>query len=568
MRPARTLRLLLLTALLVGPALAGCLAPAATETPVTPAARAAAPGVGINESLLTQPLFEALPKIPEYVTVTVDGIKLYVEVYLPDGPGPWPAILIHSPYRSHGRNGDVDEEPRFREYFVPRGYAVVLGDVRGTGYSEGCQNMMGAKEQQDAYDLVEWIAAQPWSDGKVGMYGVSYVGTTPSEAAIMNPPHLVTIVPVAGVTNQWRNMYQNGVPYLFRFYPLTYELTTGATPPTNVGQGPAWAANVASGACEQEETLEHVSPGTYEKGVYDDYWHERNFTTRVKNINASVFYNQGFTDRAVNPMEAIYWFNEIEAPKKAFLGQWAHRTPDREDWQNALHAWFDYWLKGIDNGIMDTPTVEVMLNDDTVRVDTEWPPTTATPWTLYLSPGELLPEAPTEGSETYVHDPAGPGAADLLPEGLAPTLLPNGLQYVTEPLANTTHLAGSALMHMTVSVDAPNTYLLCSLYDVDGDTWTEVAEGWMNAHLWKRFDESNPLTPGEKYTMTWKFEPREYLFKEGHRIGLRIHGHDPRVFPFDEPRTENTVYYGGDAPTALELPLLHGAELHPRPKGV
>lgn len=556
--------------LAAGFALAGCLAPALEPASVE---AAGLPGAGIDASKLTTAQFSPLPKTIEGIAASLDGIRLHAEIYLPDGPGPWPTILVMSPYhfldRAFTADADADLEGSLREHYVPRGYAVVTVDVRGTGNSEGCMDMMGAKEQQDAADAVEWIASQPWSDGKVGMFGISYVGTTPSEAAIMAAPHLVTFVPVAGVTNQWRNTFQNGVPYAGRSYPLTYEVLVGAPPPLDVARGPAWAANVAAAACDQEQAAAAMAPGTYEMGVYDAYWAERNFTVKAKDVKAAIFYNQGFTDRAVNPMEIVHWFNEIDAPKKAFLGQWAHQFPAREDWDTTLHAWFDYWLKGIENGVMDTPVVEIVTNTDEIRVAAEWPPRDATPLPLWLAPGELSPAAPADASESYrawngasVVDSAAWIGPEPATDGTE-----NGLAFVAAPLDADVLMAGSATMRLVASVDAPNTYFLASLYDVDGDTWTEITEGWFNAHLREGFDRSSPLTPGEAYAFTFRFEPREWVFEKGHAIGLRIKGHDARVAPFDEFTTVNTLQYGVEG-SWLEIPTLPDAVLHARPQGV
>ena len=530
------------------------------------------PGSGLKLDALSKPIHGALPRVVEYVQASIDGVQLHTELFLPDGEGPWPVILIMSPYNNLDRSLDPtgELETGFREFYVPRGYAIVLTDVRGTGNSEGCMDMMGAKEQQDGYDVVEWIAAQPWSDGNVGMYGVSYVGTTPSAAAIMAPPHLKTIVPIAGVTNQWRNMYQNGVPYEGRFYPLTYEALVGAPPPRDVERGPAWLLNTLDAACDQEEMIEHISPGTYEKGVYDDYWAERNFTTRAASVNASVFYVQGFTDRAVNPMEIVHWFNDIKAPKKAWLGQWPHMLPPRDDWDDTLLAWFDHWLKGIDTGVMNGPVVEVITNDDRIRVDDAWPPEDATRHALWLSPDSLAAETPADGSASYAYGgarlaawPVGAPAREPLDEAA-----PNGLQYVGAPLDAPLLIAGTPVMHLEGAVDAENTYWLLSLYDVAPDgTWSEISEGWMNAHLHEGFDHSAPLTPGERYHFQFRFEPREYVLPAGHAVGLRLLAHDERVFPVDEPATTNTVFYGADG-SWLELPVLDDATLHERPSGV
>ncbi len=544
----RALVPVLFALLFLAPAFAGCISSGdeLLGSSDVPAVTKWSPAERLNLSALSKPVFGMLPKMADYVTVQVDGVKLYTEAYLPDGEGPWPTILVMSPYFNHGVDGDIDPMATFRDAYVPRGYAVVLADVRGTGYSEGCMNMMGAKEQQDGYDIVEWVAAQEWSDGKIGMYGVSYVGTTPSAAAIMAPPSLVTIVPVAGVTNQWRNMYQNGVPYFFRFYPLTYEIIEGTPPPTDISRGPEWALNVAAAGCEQEEMIEHVSPGTYEKGVYDDYWAERNFTTRAGNVKASVFYVQGFQDRAVNPMEAVHWFNDIQSPKKAWLGQWFHSVADRDDWENGLLAWFDHWLKGKDTGIMDGPVVEVFTNVGTVRGADHWPATAAeaTPVRLHLAPGALQADAPADGAGSYRFGP---------PRGFDDV---TGLSFVSEPLADPLHIGGSAVMHLEASSDRPHTYFLFSWYDIDkGDQWTEIAEGWMNAHLRDGFDRSTPLEPGVPASFQFAFEPREYVIREGHRVGLRVMEWDGRVMPIGEASTMNTILFG-EAGSFLEIPGL------------
>ncbi|HLE48401.1 MAG TPA: CocE/NonD family hydrolase [Candidatus Thermoplasmatota archaeon] len=522
------------------------------------------PGIQIANEELSQPIYKALAKTRHYVTAAIEGIRLYTEVYLPDGPGPWPTVIVNSPYYDHGLNGASSPDANFRNFMVPRGYAVVLADVRGTGYSEGCMNMMGPKEQRDTYDLVEWVANQTWSDGNVGMYGVSYVGTTPHEALIMAPPHLKTVVTIAGVTNQWRNTFQNGVPYANRFYPITYEATEGLPPPGDYDRGAEWARNTAMGACEQDEALKAMSPGTYEKGVYDKYWKDRNFTLQAHKATASIFYNQGFTDRAVNPMEAVHWYNELPVPKKSYWGQWPHRTPQRQDWNDTYLAWFDHWLKGRENGIMDSPPVEVILNNNRIRTDTKWPPANTTPLILHLAPGALQEDAPASGRATYLADNAARGSEGPLLES---SPRPLRLAFQTPPLAADVHMAGVPWAHLRASVNADNTYFLLSLFDVEGSTWREVGEGWMNAHLWQSFDKSSPLTPGKEYDFHFKFEPREYVFPAGHKIGLQIRGSDSRVSPFDKAVTENTIVFGAEG-SRIELPTLLSPQTYERPDGI
>jgi predicted acyl esterase len=555
-------------------ALSGCLDTGDDPAPEGGEVILPGPGAGIDEAALSDAKYGIAPRLVESVEMA-DGTRIYVEIFLPDAEGPWPTILEISPYNHIGDrlvraefgldNGDTG----LVERYVPRGYAVVHAHMRGTGNSDGCIDMMGPLEQQDSHDLVQWSAQQQWSDGKIGMHGVSYVGTTPHMAAIMNPENLVTIVTIAGVTNQWRNVYMNGVPYDGRFYPLTYEALVNAPPPLHVTHGPDWITAVGSGVCINQEAVDAMSPGTYEKGLYTEYWHERNLTRWAGDVQASILYSQGFIDRAVNPIEALGWFDEITSPKKAFLHQGGHIYPPRDDYFTVELAWFDHWLKGIENGVMNSAPVEVQTNRDTIRVADHWPPQDAENKRYYLAPGALTSHTPEDDSETYTADQwrslALSGGA--LMQDVTPT---NRLEYVTEPLETELYMAGTPRFHLTLSTDAENTYFLSDLYLVRGDEWTRLTEGWMNAHLREGFDKSAPLVPSEPATMQFIFEPREWVFEEGDQIGLVIKGNDGRVGPIDlmdAVQTENTVHYG-EGRSWLELPVLAQPQEHARPDHV
>ena len=168
---------------------------------------------------LSQPSFETVRdvvRLPAY-----DGEELYIEITRPDAPGRFPVILEASPY--HGTLADRDgtrilPEPRdadgkslgLTRYFAPRGYAVVMMDLRGTGRSQGCLDHLGPKDGRDLEQTVEWAAGQAWSNGRVGMTGHSYVGSTPSVAAAQRPDGLATIVPSAGLASMYHHQFQGG----------------------------------------------------------------------------------------------------------------------------------------------------------------------------------------------------------------------------------------------------------------------------------------------------------------------------------------------------------------------
>src|SRR5918992_4766821 len=191
--------------------------------PTATAATAGPPADYTATAGLSQPTFTNVMREQIFVPMA-DGKRLYVEVVRPRGAGRHPVILEASPY--HGTLADRDgtrilPEPRDADgkpvgltgYFGPRGYAVVMMDLRGTGRSQGCLDHLGQKDGSDIARVVEWAAAQDWSNGRVGMTGHSYVGSTPAVGAAKDPKGLVTIVPSAGLASMYDHQFQKGVPY-------------------------------------------------------------------------------------------------------------------------------------------------------------------------------------------------------------------------------------------------------------------------------------------------------------------------------------------------------------------
>src|SRR5215207_7682435 len=178
---------------------------------------------------LSQPIFKQGEIRRNALTVPMaDGERLYIEVIRPRAQGHYPVIFEASPY--HGTLADRDgtrilPDPKDKDgkslgltgYFAPRGYAVVMMDLRGTGRSQGCLDHLGPKDGRDLKQVVEWAASQSWSNARVGMTGHSYVGSTPSVAAAQNPRGLKTIVPSAGLASMYHHQFQGGVPYFLQY---------------------------------------------------------------------------------------------------------------------------------------------------------------------------------------------------------------------------------------------------------------------------------------------------------------------------------------------------------------
>ena len=526
LRAPRTAVLVIL--LLVG-GLAGCIdaTPGAEldETGAGAGARAYAP---IDESKLSAATFGILPALDTRIAASIDGISLFAEVYLPDGKGPWPTILHSTPYKhldvataaAFGGNALVNT-------YVPRGYAVVLADVRGFGDSEGCVEVWGPNEQQDQYDLVEWVASQEWSDGKVGMIGASYPGTTPIEAAVMAPPHLTTIVAAAGLTDPYFDWHFGGVPTgESAASPGSYQGIGAAAPIEPTADPLAWARTAADTGCGIPELM----TGSWQQDSrYTDFYAERNFSARVKNIQASVLYTQGFTDGNVKPWQLMDFFNEIETPKKGFFGQWAHQFPARDDYATYELAWFDHWLKGIDTGVMAGPTAEVMTNLDTWRGDDAFP-SAAVPYVplhLDATAMSLSFEAPAaDGEASFVADRRprlGFGVSDPVEDALrGRSAGQEQLVFTSKELVEDLYLSGVVHLDLSATMDAPNAYLMATLYEVVDGERRSVVFGGLAAAQRHSFTQYDPVPEGDVVSYRLRFQPREYVVEKGATLELVI----------------------------------------------
>lgn len=560
-------RAILAAVLLGAPALAGCFA---ATGPVETADAGPAPPLGyaaIDHTLLSKPEFGVLPALDTRIVASIDGISLFAEVYLPDGKGPWPTILHSTPYKHVDKATAAVGGNALVDFYVPRGYAVVLADVRGFGDSEGCVEVWGPNEQQDQYDLVEWVAAQEWSDGKVGMIGVSYPGTTPIEAAVMAPPHLTTIVAEAGLTDPYFDWHYGGVPTgesAPAGSPGAYQ-GIGAAPPIEPTADPvAWMRTAANAGCGLSEL---ALAAWQQDSVYNEFYAERNFSARVKNINASVLYTQGFSDGNVKPAQLLHFFNEIDAPKKGLFGQWAHSQPIRDDYEGFELAWFDHWLKGIENGAMDGPVVEVITNLDTWRADTAFPSASTKPTALHLDASDmsLRFDAPSAAGEaTFVADRRprlALGPTDAVEDAVrGRSAAEETLRFASAPFEQDLYLSGVVHLDFHATMDAPNAYLMANLYEVDADGRQLIVFGGLAAALREGYAEYKPVPEGETVAYRLSFQPGEHIVEKSSTLELELFtaGVTQTMTTEATDPVTITLLTGPAEGSALELPTLDG----------
>ena len=526
-------------------------------------------------------------RLPAY-----DGEELYLEIVRPVGAGRFPVILEASPY--HGTLADRDGTrilpgPKDGEgkplgltgYFAPRGYAVVMMDLRGTGRSQGCLDHLGPKDARDLKQVVEWAAnpARSWSNGKVGMTGHSYVGSTPAVAAAQQPRGLATIVPSAGLASMYDHQFQHGVPYFLQYagpieayeqLALERKLPTFTDPFGLIHAGDDFGNSPEDTGCGLPQSAA-VAGEDQLSGRYADWHLTRDHASGATKARIPVFLVHGVNDNAAR-VDAMQWFTDRagRVGDKLWLGQWDHGSgccPTRrgEQWTAALHAWFDRYLGG--RTIVTGPQVEVFMSDGTfeearagdreeVLTAKAWGVTRTDELTLYpLATGGLAGTAPAApGSAAFTGDPTG--YVDPQATG--------GATFSTAPLTQDIVMAGVPQLRLSASVIMPRVHLIANLYDEtpDGSDRRRLSQCAINPELRSGIAIRQLVVPGQRYDMTPPCFAIAHHLRAGHKLVLRVTTSDPDKVPLFALDPLVTVFTGADA-TRVSLPVVPGAVPYP-----
>lgn len=511
-----------------------------------------------------------------------DGVEVYIEVTRPKQDGEWPVIMESSPY--HGTLADREgtrilPEPRDDDgnpvgltgYFAPKGYAVVIMDLRGTGLSGGCLDHLGPNDAKDLKNVVEWAASQDWSNGRVGMTGHSYVGSTPSLAAATNPRGLETIVPSAGLARMYDHQFQAGVPYFLQWVGPMFAYEQLALE-RHLPGGESFGKNQEDTGCGLPSSS--LTAGEAQLSGEYTHWHaERDWTAEATKADLPVFMVHGVNDNAAR-VAGMEWFTDRGGREgdKLWLGQWDHGSgccPTRRgiQWTYALHAWFDKQL--MQRNVKTGPDVEMFLSDGTfegartgdrteIHTDSQWPPASADMLELYpTAEGELTGSAPmTPGSVSFSGDPSG--FTD--PQGTG------GVEFATEPLEQDTLFGGQPQLDLVASVTAPRVHLIATLYDEsppveDGTVERRrISQFAINPELRSGLSTPAPVLPGVPYEMEPPGFAMAHDLREGHRLVMRVTTSDPDKAPTFATDPRITVMTGPDA-TALRVPVVSDRSL-------
>jgi predicted acyl esterase len=407
-----------------------------------------------------------------FTSTAPDGVSLRGHVYLPDGPGPFATVLELSPYWNTQyiatEDAEVRQEDRTTLWFwlgpyLDAGFAVALVNIRGFGESDGCPQLGNATDVSDAARVVQALAAQPWSNGSVGMTGFSYPGWTQFWAAAARPPALKAIVPVDGIVDGWQFLTRNGAAWttgpfaptlLSAVWPHRY------TPEWDVQRGHVPFAPHDSPqhvACPQNAEASLAGVGVYTNGDRSPWMEERDLRAQLATSDVAVFATFGLTFADEMMLQAEDVWNLGGGDKRLLLGHWDHSLPRRSDFADQAVGWFDHYLRG-GPAVTRPGVVEYQDAEGGWHTSHRWPASARTT-TLHLSGRSLITDRR-----------AGISATQTFPSGEAdpyPLDCPDQALYVSPPLAEDVFLAGYADVRLTMSSTLPDGNIAAYLWHTD-----------------------------------------------------------------------------------------------------
>jgi putative CocE/NonD family hydrolase len=570
-----------------------------------------------DDAKLSQPAHRV--KIELNVRVPMrDGVGLSADIYRPDAPGRFPALLLRTPY-----SNNAADEIQDSRWLAERGYVVVNQDVRGR-YDSAGEFYAFRHEADDGYDTDEWIAKQPWSNGKVGTIGGSYLGYTQVTQGVRGSKALASIAAELTSTNIHQGwVYVDGAFHLGFALPWGAGSIDGGTsmtgPPVDYTHLPVATADetMARRNAHYRDWLKHPNPN-------DAYWKNISFERDAQRISAPYLAIAGWYDIFLRGQ-----LNDYMALKKSgvsrtvregtrlLVGPWAHTKnagsrynglklpatgfdrrldfgPEAEMNRRFLYLrWSDYWLKGSDNGLATEPPVTIfVMGDNTWRREQEWPLARTQYTKYYLASGGRANSSSGDGllglalpagvaTDQFVYDPASPvptaggnvccssvpsGARDHSRVGARQDVL----AYSTAVLTNAVEVTGPISMTLFASTTARDTDWVARLIDVHPDGYEQnIQDGIVRARYRAGMDKPPALVePGRVYEYTIDLWASSNVFLPGHRIRVQVTssnfprfdrnlntGEDPATGTRMERATQ-TVHHSPQYPSHIVLPII------------
>ncbi len=535
-----------------------------------------------------------------------EGVRIAVDIYRPDAPGKFPALLGMSPYgkaiqtlpypfpqpapdfsnefKTALWDGNIEAGPTGE--ILARGYAHVIGDLRGTGDSEGEHTGDTKQEGEDYHDVVEWLAKQAWCDGNIGGIGMSYYAMTQVFAALEQPPHLKAIAPFF-----WheRMIAPNGIIAPNQFWLYDGRDGTSGYAPKNVVSRLVKTVPKADLERLVKNTLDRNPDLLYDARLWKLLIYPNKnplcFDHLVEQFNPEYFkwVRPNYAELikipvllgAFGPHSGFGLYQALRSPKK--LVMWSPQEYEPRPWRTGIDivlCWYDHWLKGIDTGIIEEPPIKLFLmGANKWRYENEWPISRTRRTEYFLRTWERLspePEVANDFPDCYLQEPVFVSPR----RGL--------LKYLSAPLPEDLEVTGTVVVYLYAAIDQDDTNWRVRLTDVNENgvetTWPHsLTEAWLRAS-YRGLDKnvSTPyrpmlsgrperVVPGEIYEYVFTLPEMANVFKAGHRIKLDISsmnsGKDPDahtgsyVLSISKP-TVHKIYRDSEHRSRLVLPVI------------
>lgn len=473
----------------------------------------------------------------ENLTVPTSQGDIYVTMTRPRaGDTKVPVILTVTPYGTLGRS--------LPSTWVRRGYAIVVADVLGTGNSGGCWDYGGLREQQSTRELVEWLGTRAWSNGRVGMIGGSYNGTTANMAAASGGvPHLATIVPQVAISDWYSYSYGDGVRYAASDpgqnqglvideqgldTPLTFDFGFAILPPAPGGAPDGLERRLLDRACPDASKVLHTMKAYQPSPDKDAFWAERDYLSRASDVAVPVLVQGGWRDWNVKRSESVRWFDALKVPKMLVMDDIAHGVAGGgTNFEVLLHAWFDHYLWGYNTNIESQPSVVSVTNDKVVHRDASWPPPGTQNSVINLFEQNRI------GDPTIINTGATTESSALNSLSLGGS--PDAVWFTSGPLVSDVRISGAPTLSVTASTAGTSTHLTPVMFDLGPSTdptprcnfastvsACTISRGFLDVRHRDSLQAGSDITPLQPWNATVRFIDTDYVLKAGHRLGVAL----------------------------------------------
>jgi putative CocE/NonD family hydrolase len=604
----------------------------------------------------SEPIYDGYVRSSEYLTLT-DGTKLAYDILLPTRKGspaeePLPVLFMHTTYlramkmvengkivfdelfslnwiakvflrlraklKKDGHIGDQAFRNRWLKRLIQHGYAVIAVDRSGTGASEGVISASFSHAAREADEILNWIAAQSWCDGNIGMFGTSMVAMAQYAAASAGNPHLKAILPCASSFDMYNSIIYPGGVYCKGFS----EVLAGSTGvlekmivPADSDTDGAQLAQILKQ--RGELTLSKTSRAGFKQAPFrdsksphpkgDKLWEDMslyNLLDRINRSGTSVYNSAGWHDLFTR--DGLLWHANLTTPRRLHVRPLFHNEMGTKqsdlDFGAEAHRWFDYWLKGIDNGIMDQAPIHYYVMDapeeKAWRTTEQWPLPNEQMTRFYLAEGKTGSVASVNDGFLRTQSPSDPDAYDtytvdysttsgvnsrwsaVMKDGEYSALHANdekALTYTTPPLENATEVTGHPVVHLWVTTDASDLDFFVYFEEVDSEgNSMYITEGNLRAshralseapfnNLGLPYQRSyeqdvEPIPAGEPVKLVFDLLPTSKLFHKGNRIRITVTCADADNFEASvlDPAPEIRLLRNATHASFVELPIIPG----------